>query len=237
MIIFFYLILGILPSIIWLSFFLKEDAHPESNRMIMKVFLCGLAAATIAVILEGGFKYSLPKFIFSSPSSIIIIILNFFIGVALIEEVSKYIVVKKIAISDPEFDEPLDAMLYMVIVGLGFAAVENIFLLVGQAQPIINTLILTVLRFVGATFLHALCSGIVGFFLALSFFYTKKRVLLIASGLILATILHGIYNFSIMTFEGSSKVSVPAFLLLGMGIFVFWGFQKLKTIVSICKIK
>lgn len=237
MIIFFYLILGILPSVIWLSFFLKEDAHPESNRMIMKVFLCGLAAAIIAVILEAGFKYSLSNSIFVSRYSIVVIILNFFIGVALIEEVAKYVIVRKIAIVDPEFDEPLDAMLYMVIVGLGFAAIENIFLLVGQAQPIVNTLILAVLRFVGATFLHALCSGIVGFFLALSFFYTQKRSFLIIAGLMLATILHGVYNFSIMTFEGSSKVSILAFLLLGMGIFVFLGFQKLKTIASVCRIK
>jgi len=235
MMIFFYLILGILPSAIWLSFFLREDAHPESNRMIMKVFLCGIAAAIIAVIFEWGFKTGFSSLFLPFP--VIRVILTLFIGVALIEEISKYIVVRKIAIADPEFDEPLDAMLYMVIVGLGFAAVENIFLLIGQSQSILSTLILTILRFVGATFLHALCSGIVGFFLAFSFFYTRKRLLLTTSGIALATALHGIYNFSIMKFEGDLKISVPAILLLGMGIFVFLAFQKLKTIKSTCRIK
>ncbi|MCD6549964.1 PrsW family intramembrane metalloprotease [bacterium] len=233
---FFYIILGILPSIIWLSFFLKEDVHPESNQMILKVFLYGLIAASVAIIAGAAIRLS-PLHSFFNNSSWISIALKYFLAVAFIEELSKYIVVRKIAISDPEFDEPLDAMLYMVIAGLGFAAIENIFYLIGEAQPVINTLILTTLRFVGATFLHALCGGIIGFFLAFSFFENKNKTLLIIAGIALAVSLHGVFDISIIKLRGATQISFPSFLLLGMGMFVFWGFQKLKTIASICKLK
>ena len=236
MAIFFYIILGILPSLVWLSFFLREDIHPESNQMITKVFLYGLIAASLAIIAGVAIRLS-PLRSFFDNSLWLNMVLKYFLIVAFIEELSKYIVVRKIAIPDPEFDEPLDAMLYMVIAGLGFAAVENIFYLIGEAQPVINTLILATLRFVGATFLHALCGGIIGFFLAFSFFESKNKILLITAGILLAVFLHGVFDISIIKLRGAIQISFPSFLLLGMGIFVFWGFQKLKTIASICKLK
>jgi len=240
MIYFLYFIFGVLPSIIWLLFFLREDAHPESNRMILKVFSFGIIAALLAAFLEALFKFGFLKI---TPQiylpSVAILVLEFFIGVSLIEEFLKYLVVKKKAISDPEFDEPLDAMLYMVIAGLGFAALENILVFFGLGQPfkISETLILILFRFLGATFLHALCSGTVGFFLALSLFETKKRFRLVILGIALATFLHGLYNFSIIRFEGSLKIAIPTIILLGLGIFVFLAFQRLKTIASVCKLE
>ena len=231
-----YLIFGVLPSIVWLLFFLREDAHPESNKMIMKVFSYGILAAFLAVVFEYGFL-EVSSRIFSP--SLLLLVINVFIGVSLVEEFSKYIVVNKMAICDSEFDEPLDVMLYMVIVGLGFAALENILLLFGLGTPfnISETLILTLFRFLGATFLHALCSGTVGFFLALGLLETKKRLGLTMLGLVIASILHGLYNFSIMELEGNLKIVLPGLILLGLGIFVFFAFQKLKTIASVCKIK
>lgn len=231
-----YFIFGILPSLIWLFFFLREDAHPESNKMIIKVFFYGVVAALLALLFEFGFLEISAKLPFSS---IAILVLNMFIGVSLVEEFSKYIVVKKIAIADPEFDEPLDVMLYMVIAGLGFAALENIFVLLDLGLPfeISETLTLTLFRFLGATFLHALCSGTIGFFLALSFCKNKWGLRLIIPGIIISTFLHGLFNFSIIRLEGNLKIFIPAVIVLGLGIFVSLSFQKLKTITSVCKIK
>lgn len=233
---FLYFIFGVFPSIIWLLFFLREDVHPESNKMILKVFCYGIIAALLALIFEFGFLETSVKLPFSSMT---ILVLNIFIGVSLVEEFSKYFLVKKIAISDPEFDEPLDAMLYMVIAGLGFAALENIFVLLDLGLPfkISETLTLTLFRFLGATFLHALCSGTIGFFLALSFYKTNQRLRMIILGLTISTLLHGLFNFSIIGLKGNFKILIPAIILLGLGIFVSLAFQKIKTIASICKIK
>ena len=159
------------------------------------------------------------------------------VGVALVEEVFKYLVVKKRVVESSEFDEPVDAMLYMIIAALGFAAVENIlnmFLLL-KPQYFFDAFLVGGIRFVGATFLHALCSGLVGYYLALSFLYTKRRFKMIAKGLLIAVLLHGFYDLSIIKIEGMAKFIIPIIILIFLSIFVSLGFQKVKKLKSICK--
>jgi protease PrsW len=232
-----YLILGILPSIVWLLFFLREDANPEPNRIIIKVFLLGILAGLLSIIFECLF------FDLTSNTNLsrnIGIFINIFIGVALVEEYFKYLVVRKGAINDPDFDEPVDAMLYMIIAGLGFAALENTLVFLGFTShsasiPIIIPL--AIFRFVGATFLHALASGLIGFFLAMSFLKQKHKYKLIVVGLSISTFLHGLYNFSIMELAGKLRIMIIAVLLLGMAVIVLLAFKKLRSTASICKIK
>lgn len=250
-----YIFFGLAPSVIWLLFYLRKDAHPESNRMILKVFFYGMLGALIAATIEialttmGVVKASFISFL-----------LYHFIIIALVEEFSKYLVVKLKVINHPEFDEPVDVMLYMIIVALGFAALENILVLFSGKSPFFlqevfqKAIFISSARFIGATFLHALSSGVLGYFLALSFFETKKRLKLILAGLTLATFLHGFFNISIIGIERSlmaenGKLSIANFplfisslisviIILGfLGFFVSFGFRKLKKIASICKIK
>lgn len=230
-----YIVLGVLPSIIWLLFYLRKDAHPESNRMVLKIFFYGMLIALPAVFLEMGIFSVIGELKFS-PS--IVTILNTFLGVALIEEVLKYLVVREKVLNNPEFDEPIDVMLYMIIVALGFAAVENILILFGLAPTflIAEALSISLFRFLGATFLHALVSGTVGFFIAISLFETKKRTQLIALGLGLAIILHGLYNFAIIKTEGNLKLLIPLIIIIGLAIFVSFSFKKLNKLKSVCKI-
>ncbi|MFC1663719.1 PrsW family intramembrane metalloprotease [Patescibacteria group bacterium] len=234
----FFIFFGFLPSIIWLLFFLRKDAHPESNRMILKIFFYGMLAAIPAAFIEFGFYEIISKFTGVIPS-IFISIIYWFLGIALIEEVLKYLVVRKKVINSTEFDEPLDIMLYMIIAALGFAALENILILYPLQEPFhfFETFTISSFRFVGATFLHALCSGIVGYFLALSFFETKKRFKFLISGLGIAVFLHGLYNFSIMKMDGNLRFLIPIIILISLALLVSLGFKKVKKMASVCKIK
>ncbi len=119
----------------------------------------------------------------------------FYVGAALIEEVVKFLAVQFVVIHNPEFDEPIDAMEYMIASALGFAAIENILVLF-QSIPngTAGTIQVWFYRFAGATFLHALSSAIVGYFLALSWFHNKHSEKLIPVGLLLATIVHFVFN-------------------------------------------
>jgi len=232
-----YLIFGLVPSIIWLLFYLRKDVHPESNRMILKIFFYGMLVAIPAALIELGFFQETIKL---NLSPFLISILNIFVGVALVEEVLKYLVVKKKVLNNPEFDEPLDAMLYMIIAALGFVALENILIFLSPKVfflEIGETLTLAGFRFISATFLHALCSGMIGYFLALSFFETKRRNIWLITGLSSAIILHGLYNFSIMEIEGSLKFIIPIIILVSLAVFVSFGFKRLKKLKSVCKIK
>jgi RsiW-degrading membrane proteinase PrsW (M82 family) len=170
-----------------------------------------------------------------NPPLIYLTLLNTFLGVALIEETMKFLVVKKEVLSSAEFDEPIDALLYMIIAALGFAASENILILLGLGPLFLpRALEISLLRFLGATFLHALCSATVGYFLALAIFETKKRIIFL--GLLISIILHGLYNFSIMEIESSLKFLIPLAILISLAFFVTFGFKRLQKMKSICEI-
>lgn len=227
------IIFGVLPSIIWLLFFLRKDVHPESNRMVLKIFFYGMLVALPTIFLEMGIFKAFAKL---NLPLIYLAVLNTFVGVALIEEMMKFLVVKEKVLSSAEFDEPIDAPLYMIIAALGFAASENILILLGLGSTLFlpQALEISALRFLGATFLHALCSGIVGFFLALGIFETRKRLKLISMGLGIAIFLHGLYNFAIMEIEGSLKFLIPLTILISLAIFLTFGFKRLQKMKSVC---
>jgi RsiW-degrading membrane proteinase PrsW (M82 family) len=230
----FYILFGLAPSIIWLLFYLRKDTHPESNKMIIKIFLLGMLAAIPAALIELGIR----PFVLPLLSSLFFSFLYVFLGIALVEEFFKYLVVKEKVLKNPELDEPPDLMIYMIVSALGFAALENLLILFGLgAFHFFETFFVALLRFVGATFLHALASGLLGYFLALSFFEPKRKKLLFLSGLFGAAALHGLYNFSIMELGGGLKMLIPVLILIGLAVFVSLGFKKLKKISSICKIK
>ncbi len=214
-------------------FYLKRDSHPEPKRMVLKIFFYGMLAAVPAVLLEIGILEE-----FKSLPAVLTSILNIFVAVALVEEFLKYLVVKGKVSNSSEFDEPLDIMLYMIISALGFAASENILILfsLGPTFLLEKTFSISVFRFFGATFLHALCSGFLGYFLALSFFETKNRIKLLIAGLGIATLLHGLYNFSIIEIEGDLAFFIPILILISLAIFTVLGFKRLKKLKSVCKI-
>lgn len=108
------IILGVLPSLIWLLFFLRKDAHPEPKSMILKVFFVGALTAPIAAMVGTGFQEALLDLNFS-PSSTLFSFIYILLGVGLVEEALKYMVVRFFVLSHHEFDEPVDAMLYMII--------------------------------------------------------------------------------------------------------------------------
>ncbi len=245
----FYIFLGLAPSVIWLLFYLRKDAHPESNRMILKIFFYGMLVAVIAALIEIGISGALvtvgENWFKTFP--FLFFVLYHFIIIALVEECSKYLIIREKVINNPEFDEPVDTILYMIIIALGFAALENILVLFSGKEPFLfgEAIAITSFRFIGATFLHALCSGTLGYFLALSFFEPKKRLKLIIKGVVIATLLHGFFNISIIGIEEgltsqnslllTSSVISLVIILSGLAFFVSFGFRRLKKMASICK--
>jgi RsiW-degrading membrane proteinase PrsW (M82 family) len=222
-----YLFFAILPSFLWLNFYLKEDQRPEPKLMVLSVFLLGMIIAVITVFFEimvvGGIRT-----LNFSPK--IIKISQIFLGVALIEEFFKFLVVKLAVFKSKELDEPVDFMIYMIISGLGFAATESIFLFLPLRNEILGNIVrVSLTRFVGPTFLHALSSAIFGFFLGLSFFKPKERLKLFLIGLFFATLLHGFYNFFIIEMDEKAGFFLPISLLLITAFVVSFCFKTLKN--------
>jgi len=228
-----YIFFGLAPSIIWLLFYLRKDAHPEPNSMVVKIFFYGMLMGVPAILVEQGlFKV----FQNSIENTFLLLIFSVFFGIALVEEGLKYLVVREKVLTNSNFDEPLDVMLYLIIAGLGFAGLENILLLFNNVFSIADVFAVSIFRFIGATFLHALCSGILGYFLALSLLETKNRFRFLTTGFAIAVLLHGIYNFSIITINGDLKLILPLVILAILAVAVSNGFKELKELKSICKI-
>jgi RsiW-degrading membrane proteinase PrsW (M82 family) len=242
---FLFIFLGLLPSLIWLIFYLRRDVHPEPKRMVVKIFILGMGAA----ILAAGVEFFLCNYVENLNFSIFVkLFLEIFIVIALVEELVKYLPVHFWVLRNPEFDEPIDAMIYMIISGLGFAAVENILSLFPTPSSYMfqKTFITLLGRFVSATLLHALCSANIGFFLALSFFRYKSRVRLFFSGVFLSTLLHGLYNFGIKIKEINAYnlgviieekyFLLSVFILLFLILLCIYQFKKIKKLKSVCQL-
>ena len=226
--------LGFVPSLIWLNFYFREDCHPEPKSLLTKVFLMGIIVSPLAILLQlllvkcegmSSLKSFCLPFGFLQPNSV-----EFFMWSAFVEELIKFYAIKLVILNNPEFDEPIDALIYMMAAALGFAAIENT-LIVFQTTPdgvavTINTLIL---RFIGATLLHALASGLLGYFLAISWFFQHHRKKLIVIGLLMATLFHFTFNIVIFSFEGQiTALLYTTSLLLGMAFLVSILFDRLK---------
>jgi len=219
---------GLLPSFIWMSYFLQRDSHPEPRSLLAKTFLTAMIVSPIAVFLQLGFtRISVVTgssfFATNTP--------NFFLWAAFVEECVKFLAVWIIVLRNPAFDEPIDAMIYMMVAGLGFAAVENILFLFGSIPNGVGvTLSIWALRSVGATLLHALSSSLIGYFLALSWFFQEHRKKLLLVGIALATLFHFSFNLFLSSTDNQlGGLSSATGLLLVMAFLVSILFVKIKT--------
>lgn len=230
------IILGILPSFAWLLLYLREDPHPEPKKNLVFVFFLGVLAALPIAALELGFW----ELSFQMPSGLFHSMLWLLFGLALIEEVGKFLAVKIGISGSKEFDEPVDAMIYMIVGALGFAAAENTTLLFTKSFDIVwnpfsflSTIqfdflvTITVLRFLGATFLHTLVSAVIGYWWARSIITGRKIEL--CRGLILGVGLHTFFNYLIILLDSSIVLYTTSFLVF-IAIFVFKDFQKLRLL-------
>jgi RsiW-degrading membrane proteinase PrsW (M82 family) len=192
------LIVGLIPSFIWLYFWTREDLrHPEPKSLIAGSFLAGSIAVIVAIFAE---KY-VATFV-SDPT------LRYSIWAG-IEEVLKFIAVAIVALRSADNDEPIDAMVYSIVVALGFAALENMLFLLGplSSGEIARSIVTGNMRFIGATLVHIACSASIGFALGITF-YKKKIIKILAAtiGLGVAILLHASFNISIINADSGDTL-------------------------------
>ena len=191
---------GILPALLWLWYWLREDPHPEPRKTLIFSFILGMLGVPVALFLEY-FLYELVKGLDFSPQTAISMTSPLLLlGWAFIEEIVKFQFAWWGDLKRSVYDEPVDALIYLITVALGFAALENtLFLLkVIGAQGMLVGFITGNLRFLGATLLHIITSSIVGASIAFSFFHREKIFHNVLGGLLLATALHTLFNYFIV---------------------------------------
>lgn len=216
-------LLGIIPALIWLFFWLKEDSHPEPLKLITLSFFAGQAIVFVALPLQ---RLLYDNFGTLTQNAL-------FVSWAGIEEILKFAAAWIVGIHATADDEPVDALMYMIIVALGFVSLENTLFLIDplHAGDILGSFVTGNLRFLGASLVHVLSSAMVG--ISLSFaFYQARRVKILAGlvGVILATALHAYFNLFIIRESESNLFLIFGFVWIGI-IGLMLMFEKIKHII------
>jgi RsiW-degrading membrane proteinase PrsW (M82 family) len=182
---------GILPALLWLLFWLREDRkNPEPNRLIGRTFLLGMLSVILVIPFQKGVEMMFPSL---AATAILLW--------ALLEEVFKFGAGYFGGLHSVEDNEPIDPLIYMITAALGFVALENALFIFGPLadQDVTQSLITGNMRFIGASLLHIVSSGIVGASLSFAFYRSRpKRTTAVTTGLVLAIIFHFLFNILIM---------------------------------------
>jgi len=191
-----------------------------------------------AILLEECFSSFLPEE--RIKESFLLLSIYYIIGIGLIEEFLKYLIVKLKVIDSSHFDEPIDIMLYLIIAGLGFATIENI-IVIFNIETLEEAAIISTVRLLTAIFIHTLSAATTGYFWALSFSFKKgiKRKFSLIFGILTASLLHGFYDISIIRLETVQDLFsflLPTIIIVFAGVLVFVFFSKVKKLPRTCKI-
>jgi len=148
-----------------------------------------------------------------------------FIQIALIEELSKLLAFK---IADKKNANPVESMFHFMMIGTGFAIVENVlYAFKYGGEVLIN-------RNYTALIMHMTLGIIFGFFISIgrcklaenSFFKSEKykRIFYAFFGLVTVSIMHGIYDLNL--FLNSDTQEFYTFIILIISLFVSYKMGK-----------
>ena len=183
---FFLLAMAIAPGIAIAIYIYFRDKHePEPLGLLMISFVYGILSLFLAI----GISMVINEFITIHEDSIEEQAIHAFVIVAFVEELCKFIFVRGILYRNKNFNEPFDGIVYAVMVGMGFATVENIFYVMrgGEATAI--------LRMFTAVPAHALFAVLMGYYLGKAKFTYRKEVQYSIIALLVATLFHGVYDY------------------------------------------
>lgn len=215
------LLSGLLPALLWLWFWLREDyLHPEPRTVLAKAFIGGM----FAVILVLPFQRMVQLTFIDTQTQYILW--------ASFEELFKLFMAYLFGLKSKFMDEPLDALIYMVTVALGFAALENSFFILDSIQngTTFTSIITGNMRFIGASLVHVVSSGVLGFCIAWAFYrghFLKLVSMLVGLGL--AITLHSSFNLFIIRANADDTLKIFGFVWLGAIILMIL-FERIKTL-------
>lgn len=208
--------LAIIPVIIILLYVYNRDKNKESLSALLKLFLSGILSCFVTLIITKLLGYILP-FINNSDKNILEIIIYSFIVVALVEEMCKWVMVMLLGYNKDDIEESYDILIYAVFVSLGFAFIENLVCIINNP-----TTKLALVRGISAVPSHACNAVFMGYFLSIAKQYQLRRDLknekkYIILSIIIPTLLHGIYDFLIM-----SKIRYMRYLFIVFIIILYY---------------
>jgi RsiW-degrading membrane proteinase PrsW (M82 family) len=188
---------------------LKKYGRGSMRRLVIS-FVLGMAATIPALLAQ-----MLAEDVRTEPwrHSILSYAWYAFIIVALSEEGSKFLVLRFYAYPQRTFREPFDGIIYSVMIGMGFATVENIEYV---HQFGLET---GFSRFFLAIPAHASFAVLMGYPMGKAKFTPRGRVWLMCQGLLVAVLFHGSYDFFLFLQQNREATKYFSTGILSFGTF------------------
>ena len=183
------LLITILPSLAILFYFIYSDKFKEPRKIIIITFLLG-----VLITIPAGYLNHYVMETFENNNRVNNALIGGFFAGGLVEESLKFLVFYFYVLKEKAFNEPMDAIVYGVVVSLGFATLENydyVFRIAEEYE--MSPLDMAIGRAYTAVPMHALCGVIMGFYFGMYTFVSGGKNLSLA--LIVPYIFHGTYNF------------------------------------------
>ena len=129
-----------------------------------------------------------------------------------IEELAKLLPFLLVVLRFPEFDEPIDGIIYASFVALGFSAVENIHYL-----QYVSDLEALARGFVGPV-VHIVFASIWGYYIGRAYLRQRRLALTVLVSLMATATIHGLYDYLVIALP---IFALPASALLVIAIWLW----------------
>lgn len=213
----------VLPIAFLLSYFYKRDVRREPRTVLVQTFFLGTATTLAAVVIE----FVLIAVEGRSLGILASAAYEAFVVAAIPEELLKLLVIAGFCARRRSFDEPMDGIVYGATAALGFAVIENA-MYVAQGGWVV-----AVMRSVTSVPMHAAMGAILGYYVA------QQRLLLrrgaIWSGLAIAVLVHGLYDFGPMVLMrlGADEEALVRTGFFSLGLVVLFVALVVTTLVAV----
>lgn len=183
-----YIAIALAPGVaICLLIFYKDVYNREPGLNLFVSFFLGCLAIFPAIIAEQAFEFSID-------GTITGVAVYSYAVVAFSEEFSKFLGLRLYSYNRKSFDEPLDGIVYSVMVGMGFASLENLLYVLkfaeeGRGMQVgISRMFLSVPA-------HGTFAVVMGYFTGKAKFNSRKSLWLMTLGILGAVFFHGTFDF------------------------------------------
>jgi len=219
------LFLTLLPSYLLGKYIYNMDkVEKEPTSLLVKLFIGGIGAILLTIILSDLAELFLPV-IKTTKTDIKSLIIYNFVGVALIEEFSKWFFLLICTWKNKNFNYLFDGIVYGFFVSIGFATVEN-FLYVYHTDGGIYVAILRALLSVPA---HAFFGVFMGYYFGLARMNKNKKkpwLWYFLVSLLLPIVLHGTFDFCLSI---GTLTYTAIYILFVLSLYVL-SFKKIKKL-------
>lgn len=185
-----YVLLAAAPGLaICIYIFYRDIYNKEPPLNLIISFVLGGLSILLAQLIEGAFSVS-DKVITYHDATVPELLVFAYCIVGVAEEGGKFLGLRLYSYNQKAFDEPLDGIVYAVMVSMGFATVENILYAISFKSM---TVVLT--RMVLTVPAHATFAVIMGYFVGKAKFNKANGFKLMLIGFLGAVFFHGTFDF------------------------------------------